>query len=109
MPRKDRKRAPRVELKVKVKPEVLEALRLGAAYHGIGHHVYTQWILEEGLKLEAKYYGWKKLSTTYIQGKPGRPPNKEQERKHINHLMRLVDRRIRKEPEPGPPNGDGSP
>lgn len=97
---KVRKLEPKVNFKIRLKPEIIEILRQGAAYHEIGYHVYTQWVLEEALKREIQYYGWKKLTPSYVKGKPGRPPNAEQDRKEINHLMRLVDRRLKAQGSP---------
>jgi len=82
-----RKPASRVHVKIRLKPDVLKALRQGAAYHEIGYQTYLQWILEEGLKSEARYYGW----STPLTQLTVRGPTKTQERE-IRHLMQVAKR-----------------
>lgn len=66
-------------------------VRLGAAYHGIKYQLYLQWLIEEGIKSEAKYYGWSVLSTPYkIQGPT------EVQRIKILRLMQTAKRIVKK-------------
>lgn len=63
-------------------------LRQGAAYHGIGYQTYLQWLVEEGLRIEASYYGW-------VLPKPirvSKGPTGTQKRE-IERLMRVATRR----------------
>lgn len=50
---------------VRIKPEVVEMLKQGAAYHGIPYQRYLHWLLEDGLRAEANYYGWTKVPQPY--------------------------------------------
>lgn len=45
---------------MKIKADVLELARQGAAYHKIPYQTYLQWLIEVGLTNEATYYGWRK-------------------------------------------------
>ena len=75
-------------------------LKLGAAYHGIGYQTYLQWLVEEGLKLDANYYGWSTPSTQWR--KEGVT---EKEQMEIRRLMRLVRRNASsKKPKKAPHN-----
>lgn len=47
----------------RIQPHILEMVKMGAKYHGIGYHKYLNWLIEEGVKDEAKYYGWYTLAT----------------------------------------------
>jgi hypothetical protein len=82
------KSAPRVHINIRLKPHVLETLRLGAVYHGIKYQTYLQWLLEEGLKSEAQYYGW---STPFPRYTTQGPTKTQQE--EIQHLVRMAKRK----------------
>ena len=84
------KRAPKERIAFRVRPEVLEMLRRGAAYHGIGYQTYMQWLIEEGLKAEVRYYGWGVLPQRHILGGPTKAEQRE-----IQRLMRLSERRMK--------------
>jgi len=83
-----RKKVSKVPITVRIEPHVLELLQQGAAYHEIKYQTYLQWLVEEGLKSEARYYGW---STPFgrfkVQG-----PTRTQERE-IQRLVRLAKRK----------------
>jgi hypothetical protein len=61
-----RKLAPKFRTNIKIRPEIIEALRMGAAYHGVGYQTYLQWLVEYALKEEAGYYGWKLPVKKYV-------------------------------------------
>ena len=86
---------PRKWIGIRLKVDVLELLRRGAAYHGIGYQTYLQWILEEGLRSEAHYYGWR---TPSIRRTKERTPKSLQN--EIQRLARLARRKAKRKDAP---------
>lgn len=83
------RKVPRKHIDIRFKVEVHEMARQGAAYHRIKWQSYIQWLVEEALKAEAKYYGWATLTPRYkVQG-----PTKIQE-KEIQRLMAIARRKM---------------
>lgn len=73
-----------------IKPHVLETLQLGAVYHGIKYQTYLQWLVEEGLRGEARYYGWATLTKRYITHGLN-----ELQKQKIQRVMRDAKRKVR--------------
>jgi hypothetical protein len=63
-------------------------LKQGAAYHGIPYQTYLHWLLEEGLRSEANYYGWAVVPKPYTTEGPTRIQQQE-----INRLVRIAARK----------------
>lgn len=91
-----RKRVPRVPVAMKIRPETIEMLRRGAAYHGIGYHTYAQWLIEHGLTEEARYYGWVKVKAIYTRKKVQTVAEAERQ-KGVRQLIRVAERKNRRQ------------
>jgi hypothetical protein len=79
---------PRVLIHIRFKPHVLEMLHQGAEYHKIKYQTYLQWLVEEGIKREAQYYGWATLSSQYK--KVGLS---EAQRREVRSFMQITKRK----------------
>ncbi len=90
-----------------MRPETIELLRLGAAYHEVGYQTYLQWLVERGLQDEFKYYGWASLSKRYTQRSD--PAVEPDVRKGIFHKIRIAKRQRRRRQTPIGPKPDGPP
>lgn len=75
-----------------MKVHVLEMLKLGAEYHEVGWNTYLQWLVEQGLKNEIRYYGWEALRQRTLD--VGRIPTRL-ESKDMQKLIRLANRRAK--------------
>jgi len=85
------KKVPKVAISVRIEPHVLATLRQGAAYHDIPYQTYLQWLVKEGLKSEAHYYGW----STPLEQYKAKGPTRTQERE-IQRLVRMAKRKAKK-------------
>jgi len=79
------------------KPHVLEMVHQGAAFHKIKYQTYLQWLVEEGIKREAQYYGWAVLSEKYK--KVGLT---ELQKRDIHLLMRSSKYKVKNDKENPP-------
>ena len=103
--RPKKKLAPKVAFSLRVKEEVLQFLKIGAAYHGVGFNTYLQWLLERALLNEIHYYGWGRLHPLGFD----RPQTTEPfELREFLHLTRITRRRERKQAAANGPD-DGAP
>ena len=85
------KEVPRAFTTIRMKVHIMEMLKQGAAYHGIKYQTYLQWLLEDTLKAEARYYGWVMPSPVYkVQKEPT-----EARKREISRLMRIAKRRAK--------------
>ena len=71
--------------------EVLDMLRRGATFHGIGYQTYLRWLVEQGLRAEARYYGWAITKPTYVT-----KGLTEVQQREVDRLMRVSTRRAKK-------------
>jgi hypothetical protein len=78
---------------MRFKDSVLSMLRQGAEYHQIGYQVYIQWLVEEALKTEMSYYGWKPVKEVYTE--PASKAPSATELKEITRLTRLANKRVK--------------
>lgn len=66
-------------------------LKMAAAYHKVGYQTYLQWLVDDGLRKEAGYYGWAQPTKRYVVRK-----NRitEAQRNTIYRAMRLAARKV---------------
>jgi hypothetical protein len=81
-------RAPKQIVTFRINPELLEMLKQGAAYHDIPYQTYMHWLLEEGLRNEANYYGWASVPKPYTMHGPTKTQSAE-----IDRLVRVAARK----------------
>lgn len=67
-------------------------LKLGGEYHEVGWQTYLQWLVEQGLKTEIRYYGWEAIRAKVLD--VGRVPVRL-ESKDMQKLIRLTERRAK--------------
>jgi hypothetical protein len=94
-PRRRKKLAPKIKVSFKFRPELVEMLRLGAAYHDVPYQTYTQWLLEHAVKSEALYYGWRPLETRVVL-KPESTVAEDKIHKQAQQIMRASRNTLRK-------------
>lgn len=85
---------------VRLKEEVVEFLKIGGDYHGVGHQTYLQWLIERALLDEIHYYGWE---TLHPLGFDRNLPRKPDVRRDFIHLDRMARYRAMKDNKNGPP------
>jgi hypothetical protein len=85
---------------VRLKEEVVEFLKIGGEYHGVGYQTYLQWLLERALLDEIYYYGWD-LDRTI--GFDRHLPRKGNQRRDFIHLDRVARKRAKKDEKNGTP------
>lgn len=85
-----KKLAPKVHTTIRLRPEIIEMCRLAAEYHKVGYQTYLQWLVEDALRDEAKYYGWKAPSKKYVVR---RSLSSDQQR-DIRRMMRIAERKV---------------
>jgi hypothetical protein len=68
-------------------------LKKAAAYHQVGYFTYLQWLLENGLKAEAKYYGWAMPGKKFVV-RAGVPTERQQQT--LQQLMRIARSKAKK-------------
>lgn len=98
-----KKIARKVDFNVRVKEEVLEFLKIGGDYHGVGFQTYMQWLLERALLEEIHYYGWESIRPV---GFDRQQPRKPDEHREFLHLSKIARRREQTAPVD---NSDDSP
>lgn len=84
-----RRKAPSVLITTRIRPEILEMVKQGAAYHGIGYQTYLQWLVENEVKQEARYYGWVTIPPTYTA------KTSKVQLREVDRLMRIAKRRAK--------------
>lgn len=84
------RKGPRPQVCFKIKPEVLDMLRQGAEYHQVPYQTYLNWLIEEGVKQEAAYYGWQVQKPIYTVKGATKTQKKEVERL-LNQAIRSQD------------------
>lgn len=89
-----KKFATKEDFNVRLKEDVVEFLRIGGDYHGVGFQTYLQWLLERALLEEIHYYGWERLRPITFERQLSRSAS---ERHDFLHLNKLARRRERKE------------
>jgi hypothetical protein len=100
---KSGKFARKVDFNVRVKEEVLEFLKVGADYHGVGFQTYLQWLVERALLDEIHYYGWNSNKPISFDRQQPRKPDEHRDFIHLDRVAR------RRERETTPKGSDGSP
>jgi hypothetical protein len=99
-----KKLARKVNFNFRVKEEVLEFLKIGGDYHGVGFQTYMQWLLERALLEEIRYYGWESIRPV---GFDRQQPKKQDEHREFLHLSKVARQRDRAMASGN--NSDGSP
>jgi len=80
-------------------------LKRGAAYHQVGYQTYLQWLVEQGLKSEARYYGWVVTPKRYReQDLEARARREKLTRQKIRRLIDRAEKKAkaRETPKPDP-------
>jgi len=98
--KRSEKLARKVCFNVRVKGEVLEFLKIGGSYHGVGYQTYLQWLLERALLDEIHYYGWDSL---HPLGFDRQLPPPGDERRDFIQLDRMARYRATKGDRDGSP------
>jgi len=83
--------ASKADFTVRLKREVLEFLKIGGSYHGVGYTTYLQWLLERALLEEIRYYGWDAIRPVVFD----QEPRKLNEQREFLHLSKIARRRER--------------
>jgi predicted DNA binding CopG/RHH family protein len=78
----------KVTFHVRVKEEVLEFIKIGGDYHGVGFQTYLQWLLERALLDEIHYYGWDSLHPLSFDRQHPRNPDGPREFIHLDRVVR---------------------
>jgi hypothetical protein len=68
-------------------------LKKAAAYHKVGYYTYLHWLVENGLKAEARYYGWAMPGKRYVV-RQGALTDRQAE--ILRRLMRISTSRAKK-------------
>jgi hypothetical protein len=85
-----KKLAPKIHTTIRLRPEIIEMCRLAAEYHKVGYQTYLQWLVEDALKNEAKYYGWKTPAKKYVVRRQLSPD----QQRDIRRIMRIAERKV---------------
>jgi len=85
-----KKLAPKVHTTIRLRPEIIEMCRQFAEYHKVGYQTYLQWLVEDALKQESKYYGWKTTAKKYVV----RREISAAQQRDIQRLMRIAERKV---------------
>lgn len=84
--------ASKADCNVRLKKEVVEFLKIGGDYHGVGFQTYLQWLLERALLEEIKYYGWGAIRPVVFDQQQ---PTNLDELHDFLHLSKIARRRER--------------
>jgi len=72
-------------------------IKAGAAYHQVGYQTYLQWMVEQQLKIEQRYYGWQPIAKGKYVTKTVNPVREKAARKQIYQVMRVAKRKLARE------------
>lgn len=73
---------------MRLKEEVVEFLKIGGNYHGVGFQTYLQWLLERALLDEIHYYGWDSLQPVTFDRHLPRKPDQRRDFIHLDRMAR---------------------
>lgn len=95
--------ARKVDFNVRVKEEVLEFLKIGGEYHGVGFQTYLQWLIERALLDEIHYYRWNSNRPVVFDRQQPRSPDEHREFLHLERSARRREREATQKDPNGTP------